>query len=234
MQYDGLFFISSAINAPAGMSIYSPEQRLEQMVKTLESVKEKMPNSEIWVYDSSPYVLTENQSSTMARYAKVLYTGSDPMINAFSLAGKKSVAEGISTAETIKYFIHGKSPEDTYRRIYKLSGRYWLNENFKPGLEHTNSYVFTKKHPSWLPIDIQNALGVYHLFNVRLWHMDYSLIDNYMETLSGIIYDSVTYGIDIEHSYYRNIASQHDVKHIEVDKIGVSGNIAPNGEEINE
>jgi hypothetical protein len=117
-------------------------------------------------------------------------------------------------------------------RIFKISGRYSLNENFVTNRDDfKNSFVFAPALDSWLSKQDQDRVGVNKLLRTRLWHMDYSLLDTYISKLPKIFDDCAKYGIDIEHSHYKNL---NDMKIVEIDPIGVEGNIAPTGEFVKE
>ena len=147
----------------------------------------------------------------------------------FSLLGQRSVAECITFIYFLSWF---KQQNFQSKRIYKLSGRYRLNDNFVLDDEkYKDAFVFSEALDSWMPTGRKVATGVDKLFRLRCWHMDYNLLDTFQLSLSKILQDCSTYGIDVEHSYYKNL---HIYKTIELDKIGVCGNIAPSGEYIDE
>ena len=114
------------------------------------------------------------------------------------------------------------------KRIYKLSGRYRLTDNFVlEDPSYKDSFVFAESLDTWMP---KSAI-VDKLYRLRLWHMDYSLLNDFRKELQNIFHDCQSYNIDVEHSYYKNLKIYNRV---EVKKIGVCGNIAPNGEYIDE
>ena len=77
----------------------------------------------------------------------------------------------------------------------------------------------------------QTESDVDKLYRLRFWHMDASCLNTFHEKMKSIFNDCAKYNIDVEHSYYKNL---HTEKVVEVDKIGVCGNIAPTGEYIDE
>jgi hypothetical protein len=82
-----------------------------------------------------------------------------------------------------------------------------------------------------MPKPHQEAAGVDRIFELRLWHMDYNLLDNFHDTLYNIFDDMVKFSIDVEHSYYKNL---NTCKWTTIEPIGLEGAIAPTGEIINE
>jgi hypothetical protein len=57
------------------------------------------------------------------------------------------------------------------------------------------------------------------------------LLDTFQTELYNIIDDMSKYGIDVEHSYYKNLNKYNWTT---IDPIGLQGAIAPTGEIINE
>jgi hypothetical protein len=228
-MYDAIFFINHALKAKI-LSVYNEEERFNQTLETLDSINKYCPNNRVFIFDSSPERPNVEYFNELSnRGATIFYTGEEPDVNRFSQLGQRSIAETISFIYFLSWFT--KQGIEA-KRIYKLSGRYRLTDNFIPDREDfKDAFVFSTALDSWMPKERQDQAGVDKLLRVRLWHMDYSLLDTFHLNLSKILQDCATYGIDVEHSYYKNL---HTYKVIELDKIGVCGNIAPSGEYIDE
>jgi hypothetical protein len=103
--------------------------------------------------------------------------------------------------------------------------------------EFDDSFVFLPTVNSWMTKTHQDLAGVDRIFELRLWHMDYNLLDTFEKEIENILKDCIKYtnshhsNMDVEHAYYKNL---HTYKTIELDKIGVCGNIALNGKYIDE
>ena len=69
--------------------------------------------------------------------------------------------------------------------------------------------------------------GMNKLFEGRLYHMDSKLFESYRKELRNMLEITSKYGVDIEHALY-NTLSKYKV--FEVDKIGMTGNVAPDGQ----
>jgi hypothetical protein len=228
MLYDGIFFINHALRVKT-LSVFTEEERFEQTLQTIKSIDERCKNNLKIIFDCSPempnidYIKELNNHDTI-----VLYMGDEPSINHFSNIGSygsRSIAETIAFIHFLNWF---KKQNLKSKRIYKLSGRYCLNDNFvvnDPSYE--DAFVFAKSHESWM----RDNKGFDRLYLLRCWHMDYNLLDPFELQLSKILQDCSTYRVDVEHSYYKNLSTY---KTIELDKIGVCGNIAPSGEYIDE
>ena len=122
-------------------------------------------------------------------------------------------------------------------RIFKLSGRYQVTDKFditKFDNETTvNKYVFKKAQPSWIT---EADTGVTTLLQTRLWSFTPSLFVDTIQLFQSILqnmFATINIGkyIDVEHSMSKFIPAD---KLVELDTVGLKGNIAPNGAEIND
>lgn len=225
MIYDGVFFVTSAICVNGRLSIFSNEERFNQTVNTIKSIQKYCPNSQIYVIDVSSeegYEEYLNKLSTTG--ASVLYFGNIPIIKEYSKNGMKSEGELTALLLFLEWFEQNKIEA---KRIYKISGRYELNDNFKLGLEYKNSFVFLKSVDSWMPEEVQNSTGMKKFFEARLYHMDYDLLSLYKKCIYNTLQICNRFNVNIEHSIYHVLRNENVV---ELDKIGVSGRIAPSGE----
>lgn len=229
MMHDAIFFVNHALKVNQ-LSVYTEEERFKQTIETLNSIDKYCPNNQVFIFDSSPERPNVEYFQELSdRGAIVFYTGDEPDVKKFSQLGQRSIAECITFIYFLSWF---KQQDFKAKRIYKLSGRYRLNDNFVVNDDsYKDAFVFSKALDSWMPKIRQEATGIDKLFRLRLWHMDFNLLDTFQLNLSKILQDCSTYGIDVEHFYYKNL---HTYKTIELDKIGVCGNIAPSGEYIDE
>jgi hypothetical protein len=108
-------------------SAYNPEERFEQTKKTIHSLRNKIPNSNIFIVECSElkeeYVnyLTEHSD-----YFLNLYDNEDVRSCVNSLS--KSLGEGTMTINALDYIINKNIHFDNF---FKISGRYWLSNCFK-------------------------------------------------------------------------------------------------------
>jgi hypothetical protein len=120
----------------------------------------------------------------------------------------------------------------TSSRIFKLSGRYQLTDKFditKFDNESTaDKYVFKRAQASW----INSAdTGVTTMLQTRLWSFTPSLFINTIQLFQTILQNMfATFNqgkyIDVEHSMAKFVPAN---KLVELDTVGLQGNIAPNG-----
>jgi len=226
---DGVFFINHALSVNQ-LSVYDDEKRFEQTIETIESIDKYCPSNEKFMFDASPNApKTEYFDELNKLKVNILYCGQEPAVKHFSDRGARSVAECISFGIFLDWYKENKVES---KRIYKISGRYKVNDNFV--LDHPlykDSFVFSTALDSWMPKNKQIESGVEKLYRLRFWHMDASCLETFHNKMKDIFNDCAKYNIDVEHSYYKNL---HKEKVFEVDKIGVCGNIAPTGEYIDE
>lgn len=228
---DCVFFINHALNVNQ-LSVYSNEDRFQQTIETVESINKYCPDNRIFMFDSSPSIPENDKFQTLNKMGvDIFYAGQNPYVKNFSEAGLRSHAECISFI----LFLHWYKTERNWvqgKRICKLSGRYKLNENFNLTDDRfKDSFVFADSIESWMDKSSCERAGVDRLYKLRMWHMDYSLLELFTDQMIRIFDDCSKFSIDVEHSYYKNL---HRYKTVEVEKIGVEGNIAPTGEYINE
>ena len=229
-MFDGIFFINSALNVEQ-LSIFDNRERFNQTCETLKSIDKHCPNSAKFIFDSSPNPVDD---AYMEHISKMLNTwfidmGSHEGVKILSMNGLRSIAECYSFMGFLTWF---KEQNIVGKRIYKLSGRYTLTDNFVLDDDcYKDSFVFANAIDSWIPVEQQKASGANKLLRLRLWHMDYKLLDTFEKSLPKIFGDCSNYHIDVEHSYWKHL---HNYKVVELDKIGVEGIIAPSGEYINE
>jgi hypothetical protein len=131
-----LFLITSCVNVPAGSSIYDSEQRYEQTLNTIKTIKDHVPNAIIVVVECS---IGDKQYQ---------FEGVTMFYIKFQDISDKSTTE----ARIIKMFLQS----DFYTRltknvdiVFKISGRYFLNEKF-------NISNYSLKIPTARLIDTKN------------------------------------------------------------------------------
>lgn len=249
MDYKFLFLIGSALKhfQQEKFSAYDEEQRFNQTLKTIQSVKDKVPNSYIVLFECSAYSIDE-------KYKEILREECDLFLEFCDEPTLKQLYENISARpELITY---GKSLLETRgllntlyeieknnlfsdsQRVFKLTGRYLLNDDFNikdyesKFLE--NRYVIKKY--DYLSQE-ENTLNEESLENVYaylygakgmmvtgLWSFDRILFNEAVEALEKSFFYmekmiQFTAGTDIEHSLYRFINKK---KIVDISNLGLT------------
>ena len=127
-MFDGVFFINSALNVNR-LSIFSNEQRYEQTCETIRSIEKYCPNSAKFIFDSSPFTVSDEVMSGLSSMENTWFVdmGSHDGVNMLSLNGMRSQAECYAFMGFLSWF---KQQNIKAKRIYKLSGRYTLTDDF--------------------------------------------------------------------------------------------------------
>lgn len=227
-------FINSALYVdPAAqhLSVFSGEERLAQTKKTVDSIDKHLPGSTKIFFDVSTQLPNKEHIEQVCSSPETffVYVGDDSAIQEYSRKGLRSVSETLGFMRFLSWF---QMQDFKYDRIYKVSGRYELTDDFVPNdPSYKDAFVFAEALDSWMYHEIQEIAKVKKLYRLRAWHMDGSLLPTFIRKLPLIAYDCASYRIDVEHAYYKYL---YDQKVVEVKKIGVCGHLGPNGEYIDE
>lgn len=216
------FLISSAIETSRGM--FTPDERLAQTIETVASIRRKIPDANIVIYELGA-TLSKERFDELVKHANVASLQAMPDIVQMSASNLISFGEAAGTfvmLHNTQTFIN----ENT-KRIFKLSGRYFLQDSFDISAYENigDKYVFKKHVASWLPQHQQQMLNATGLFDTRLYSFTPALIEDYKKSLEGVIRDLGT-GLDLEHAIYKNINKDLVV---EFDKVHCEGRVAPDG-----
>jgi len=219
------FIVLSTINTTLGK--IDTSTRFAQTLDTLNSIRDKVPNSKIVFIDNSIDSLTSEQTAILKSQVDV-FKAIDH--NLFTLAanynGLKGEGELYLMYEAIKLI---KQHNLISNRIFKISGRYFLNKYFNIEYylnpDYYNKYIFKINvwDVSWDNF-ITKKTVIY--FETRLWSFCSSLLNEY-ERLMPIIFN---YMIKIEDNLEMSLYSLLDHnKIVEFDVIGVTGISADTG-----
>lgn len=107
-------------------SVYSHEERFEQTLKTIESVRKYIPNATICLVDCSQF--TENEENILHSSCDYVLNLYDTQLrNTLRYSNSKSQCEGLQTLVVIQFI---KQNNITFNNFFKITGRYTLNEQF--------------------------------------------------------------------------------------------------------
>jgi len=237
-----IVLLTSAVYTNYG--IYNPLERIQQTLDTAKSAKKFIPGAVIILVDNSK---TDVQNDTSSEFEELIdlvdyyidnsddadiqyfhknVTNYDIGKNAMEALGIMKALTYINGDEDIKAVV---SDSD---RIFKLSGRYQVTHKFDitkfSNLSTQDKYVFKKAQPSW--INPQDT-GVNTLLQTRLWSFTPGLLADTINIYSKIIDTMFTLFnqnkyIDNEHAMSKFIPKD---RLVELETVGLQGNIAPNG-----
>jgi hypothetical protein len=237
-----IVLLTSAVYTNYG--IYDPKQRIQQTLETAKSAKKYIPGAVVILVDNSK---VDVQNDTSAEFEELIDTvdyyidNSDDNdikyfhTNVTNYDIGKNAMEALGMMKALTYI---NSDEDMKKviadadRIFKLSGRYQVTDKFDiakfSNADTKDKYVFKRAQPSWInPADT----GVNTLLQTRLWSFTPAMLLNTMQLYKDIIetmiklFNEGKY-IDNEHAMSKFIPKD---QLIEVETVGLMGNIAPNG-----
>ena len=224
-ELNNLFVIVSAIGNNYGCFTY--QQRFEQLLESIESIRKYASGSDIAIYDASEDSLPENDVNTLRslvnqvvflyndKYINFLkHHSKDPSPNKFE---KKTVGEIQATVAFLDFL---RTHPIKYKRVFKLTGRYQLNENFK--LED-----YDDKEGKCVLANKEEWFGE-HVFVIRLWSFDYNdleLITHFFHTIQKHTYDLAINKkrLEVVEFTFTDFIESLKIPHVTLDRIGICG-----------
>lgn len=142
---NNIMLITSVMNVPniplsysQVRSVFSREERFDQTKKTILSIKDKLPHCKIMIVECTD--LNDIERSFFDDNCDyVLNIWDKKYLHKDIFGTSKSLGEGTMTIAALEYI---ESQNIEYDYFYKISGRYWLNENFL--LNEINNNVFKR------------------------------------------------------------------------------------------
>jgi hypothetical protein len=228
------FLITSAINTKFG--VFDGEDRLRQTLETISSIKFHLPTAKIYLIEMSAIVLNSHQRGILQNHSNLLieYSNDENVKEIFESDNwdvVKNVTE-VACFQNALSILHNGDYLSRVDRAHKISGRYTLNDKFKPEIYETSErVVVSRKRTSQFAPEIT---GISFQYMSRLWSWPVkitpTIIDLYTDGLAYMLSRINSGGYcDIEHMLYRGL-QKVDVS--EVDTIGVQGRLGPNGIEV--
>lgn len=225
------FIVTSATNTRFG--VFNAEDRLVQTVDTILSIKQRCPTAYIVLIEMAGVPLQDHQKETLQSHVNLLIDYSqDALVQKIyenpNWDVVKSSTELLCFGEALTVI---KKYVDSFDRIFKVSGRYLLNDDFNIAdyASYQDKIVFANRRKSQFPAEVTG--GVAEQYMSRCWSFpakDINKIAKMFKAMRRAMFVIVgDHGyLDIEHLLflYTNPA---DV--VEFDKIGVQGLLGPNG-----
>lgn len=216
-----LFLITSALNPSYG--VFSLQERLEQTKGTIKSIRDIVPEADIFLVDVSVNKLPDEIKAQIVPTVNYYMDLSDnETMRQLSLGQAKSQSESYLTLcflDALKV----NNLVDKYDRIFKITGRMELYEGFDIASYDNlkGKYVFQKRVATWMSTPYKECT---HLYNTRLYSFCSSLVDTHIEILSGI-FDYLNH-VDLEHAMFARVPNELVV---EFDKVYSKGPEASTG-----
>ena len=244
-----LFLVGSALKhfQEDKFSAYDEEQRFNQTLETIECIRNKVPESYVVLFECSSKPIDEKQKD-------ILKEKSDLFLEFYDEPDIKQIYENLEKRpELITY---GKSLLETRgllntlyvikkhnlfsdsQRVFKLTGRYLLNDDFDIQ-DYESKFLegkYVLKRYEYLPQEAENydekelenvyayLYGAKGMMITGLWSFDRMLFNDAVEALEKAFkymerMIQYTAGTDVEHSLYRFI-NKRDI--ISVSNLGLT------------
>ena len=230
-----LFLVGSALKhfQEDKFSAYDEQQRFEQTLETIECIRNKVPNSYVVLFECSSKSIDENQKDILKEKTDLFlefYT--EPVIQAIYEnleARPELITYGKSLLETrgllnTLYVIQKHNIFNDSQRVFKLTGRYLLNDDFDIQ-DYESKFLegrYVIKRYEYLSQETENynekelenvyayLYGAKGMMVTGLWSFDRMLFTDTIEALERAFtymekMIQFTAGTDVEHSLYRFI-----------------------------
>jgi hypothetical protein len=195
MPSRNVFVISSTINANIGY--VNPRDRFRETLETIESIRRYSKDSLILLIDNSTLRLESNLESIIQKTADFyLYVGDRKLAIEFNKNGVRSAGEAYLFLVALD-FIEKNIKEDIYR-VFKISGRYKLTEEFDiteyQEERYKGMYCFRK-----------NGSEEDVCLHTRLWSFCYTLKSDVKSTIQKCFKTIFDKQINIEEALFLHV-----------------------------
>jgi KaiC/GvpD/RAD55 family RecA-like ATPase len=231
------FMVTSAINTKFG--VFSGDQRLAQTLSTVSSIKRYIPDARIILVEMGAIALEQDQETLLnSSVDKIINFNNDEDVQAIFVSDNWDVVKNTTEVMCFRRALQqciDHNLFDGIDRIHKISGRYRLNDNFDPAryVLYPDSIITTRKHSSQFPYELTL---VHYQYMSRLWSWPAKITQEIIDMYdAGLDYMAARLSqggyCDIEHMLGKFLPAH---KIIEIEKVGLEGNIGPNGSAIND
>lgn len=206
-----IYFKDKSLEYSLLRSVFDYKEREVQTLKTIQSIKSKVPNSYIVLIESG---LNQDIDREIIKVVdQYIYTGHHKLVR-WACDGKK---KGLGEAVSLYYGLKQILPLN-YKYCFKISGRYYLNENFNALAYDDTKDISLKTYNN----PLQMSTRLYGFSNCFLKTLHKSL---------PFLFFGLYKNKSIEELLYARV-KKYQIQKLET--LGVSGLIGPNGNEINE
>lgn len=223
-----LFLVTSAINTRFGR--WSTEERIMQTVRTLKSVRERVPDAAIYLLESSASAIDVDTTNTLLQNCDAVlnFSGDASVQQLYNSTDNWDIIKNMTELMVFNRaltMIEDNSFVKGIDRIHKLSGRYELNDFFNPSLyETTDKIVFARKEKTYIgEMGVEAMVQFYYISRLWSWAVkDQEFIKDFFAKALDEFKDAIENGnyLDIEHLLFKILPED---KILELPKIGVEG-----------
>lgn len=235
-----IFMVTSACMNDYG--VYSAEQKFDQLLQTIQSIKNYSQQPTIVVVESSTKPLGTSLLCHLTSLQDIVYYQCAGDNRLFSQTPQddpnqffaKTFGEIVAFE---KFFSFLQTNPQPYRRCFKISGRYQLNDDFATH-DYNQHNIVIKKPQQWLrgPTKMSTSDNVY---STKLWSWHYNLSQQIYELMQNIFFTLHQHMrhhrevVVLEHLLYEAI-NKSALDCNEVDNVGIQGCFGQDGKFIQE
>jgi hypothetical protein len=229
-----LFVLSSAINSRFG--VYTPAERLNQTLDSVASIRQRCPGADVCVVEMAGVAIPEEQIKLINEQVNYFFDCSrDPAVIGIYNSTEdwdivKNTTEVMCFTNTLNTMME-TGVLNEYDRVFKMSGRYLLTENFDPEFYESvgDRIVMLERKRSQFPSDITG--GKQFQYMSRLWSWPANVTDQVVDAYNdGFVAMATRYAeggyFDIEHMLFAYLPQDLIT---EVPRVGLRGLLGPNG-----
>ena len=229
-----LFILTSALNTKFG--VHTNEQRLQQSIDSINSIKKYAPGAKIAIVEMGGIPPTEEQLQVYYQNVNYVlnYSDDESVQGIFHSTDNWDIVK--NTTEVMVFAnalatLKDQGELDKFDRVFKMSGRYQLTENFDPAYYTAvpeRIVVLERKNSQFPP---QVTGGMQYQYMSRLWSWPAAktqqVIDAYNEGFMAMAQRISEGGyFDIEHLLYAYLPKDLVT---EIPRVGLTGLLGPNG-----
>jgi hypothetical protein len=212
---NNLVLITSVIKTPNKplsyintRSVYTHEERFDQTKKTIQSIKEKIPNAKIFIVECSDFDDEQNEYlKNNCDYFLNLYENETLRNDIYDIS--KSLGEGTMTYCALKNIVDKNIEFDN---LIKISGRYWLSTNFNYNNFDNNNIVI-----KYIDNNVNNVFtGLYKLPKENVNKLIIFLNNNVSTMRQCIGYENL----------FANFIQLQNISVISLNSIGLEGPVS--------
>jgi len=231
---NSLFILSSAINSKFGK--FTPAERLQQTLDSIASVKQRWPSADICVVEMTGVPIPEEQIQIINAQTDYFFdcTREPEVIDIYNSTDNWDIVKNTTevmcfTNVLTKLLETGAIAE--YDRVFKMSGRYLLTENFDPAYYEsvTDRIVMLERKHSQFPPEVTGGKQFQYMSRLWSWPADVTeqVVDAYNDGFVAMAERYAEGGyFDIEHMLFAYLP-QNLVT--EIPRVGLRGLLGPNG-----
>jgi hypothetical protein len=229
-----LIILTSALNTRFGA--HTTEQRMQQTLDSVASIRKYCPQAKVALVEMAGIPLTKAQIEQFFLSVDYLldFTHDEAVKEIYNSTENWDIVK--NTTEVMVFGnalaqLMEREEIAKFDRVFKMSGRYQLTENFDPAFYDTvpDRIVILEKKRSHFPAQVTGGIPYQYMSRLWSWPADQTqlVIDQYGTGFMAMAQHLATGGyFDIEHMLYRFLPPELIT---EVPRVGLRGLLGPNG-----